>query len=82
MPGGGAGMRDGFLFDDAHGTGADISGDDALLVIGHIDHVGAILAGAEDPIHFVGGRVVASDGFGGLGGEPRLPTDERPLSST
>src|ERR1017187_4128354 len=64
------------LFDDAHRAGANIGGDDALQVRPDVDHVSAVLAGAENPIDLLSGRIIAADGFGGFRGEPRLAAGE------
>ncbi len=39
-------------------------------VRGNINHVGAVLSGAKDPIDFLRGGIVAGDGLGGFSGEP------------
>jgi hypothetical protein len=67
---------EGLEVDDADGGGAYVGGDDLLLVRGDVDHVGAVLTGAEDPVNLLCGGVVAADGFGGFGGEPRLAAGE------
>lgn len=42
-----------------------------------INHVGAVLAGAKNPINFVCGRIVAADGFGSFCSEPELASHKR-----
>src|ERR1700744_2132258 len=71
-----AGHPQGLHFDEADGAGADVGGDDALLVGRYIDHVGAVLAGAQDPVDLVRGGIIAANGFGGLCCEPGLAADE------
>src|SRR5580698_6916603 len=66
----------GYLIDNAHCTRADIGGNDLLLIVRNINHVGAVLAGADNPVDFVGGGIVASNGFGGFGGEPGFTSNE------
>ena len=62
-------LREGFHVDKAYGGGAHVGGDDVLEVGGDVDHVGAVLAGAEDPVDFLVGGVVAADDLGAFGGE-------------
>ncbi len=69
-------MRKLLHLDDADGAGAHIRGDDALLVVRDVDHVGAILAGAENPVDLLRGGVVASNGLGRFGSEPGLAPDK------
>ncbi len=40
------------------------------------DQVGAVLAGAEDPVDLVSDGVVAADDLGSFGGKPDLAVDE------
>jgi hypothetical protein len=47
-----------------------------LDVRADVDHMDAVLAGAEDPIDFVGGGVVAADGLGDFGGEVEFAVGE------
>ncbi len=64
------------LVDEADGGGGDVGGDDVLEVGGDVDHVGAVLAGAEDPVDFGGGGVVAADDLGGFGDAVEFASDE------
>ncbi len=41
-----------------------------------VDHVGAVLAGAHDPVDLAVAGIVAADGFGRFGGEPHLALHE------
>ena len=68
--------------DDAHCSRADIGGDDALSVVGDIDHVGSILTRAEDPIDFAGCGIVTADRLGGLSRKPRLTRYKRKAMGT
>jgi hypothetical protein len=64
------------LLDDAYCAGADVCRDDALEVGCDIDHVGAVLPGAHDPVDFLRCRIVSTDHLRALGGEPGLPGDK------
>src|SRR5208283_3437651 len=64
------------LFDQGDRSGANVGGDDAVEVGKDVNHVGAVLAGAHDPIDFIGCGIVAASDFGTLGGEPEFPADE------
>src|SRR5581483_4006038 len=44
---------------DADGAGGDIGSEDLLHIWGHIDHVGPVLASAQNPIDLAGRRIVA-----------------------
>ena len=65
-----------FEFHDAYSPGAHIRGDDALLVIRNVDHVGAILSGAENPVDLLRGRVVAPYRLGSFCRKPGFPADK------
>ena len=47
-----------------------------VLVGRDVDHVGAILAGAHDPVDLRGGGIVAGDGLGAFSGEIQLAAHE------
>ena len=74
--GGRARHVEGLHVDEAYGAGAYVGGDDVLEVGRDVDHVRAVLAGAEDPVDFLSGGVEAADGLGGFGGEVELAADE------
>lgn len=47
-----------------------------MLVRRDVNHVRPVLAGAHDPIDFLGLGIKAADGFGGFRGEPDFAADE------
>ena len=65
-----------FHINEAYVGGGYVGGDDVLEVGGDVDHVGAVLAGTEDPVDFLGGGVEAADDLGSFGGEVELASDE------
>ncbi len=56
--------------------GVDIRSHDAVEALGDGDHVGAILAGAENPIHALGRGIVTADDFIRLRGEIEFAAGE------
>jgi hypothetical protein len=58
------------MFEDRHGCGVHVGGNDLFGVREDVDHVGTVLSGAHDPVDFAGARVIASDGPGRFGSEP------------
>ena len=61
-----------FAIGQGDGGGLDVGGDNLLAVGSDVDHVDAVLAGAEDQVDLAGGWVVAADGLGDLAGEVGL----------
>ena len=57
------------LVDDGDGIGVDVGGEDAREIAGDVEHVGAILADAENPIDFHSGGIDTADELVGFGGE-------------
>jgi hypothetical protein len=69
------------LLDDADGAGIDVCREDAVEPFGHLDHVRAILPGAQNPIDFLRRGIVATEGFVGLRGEIEFAASEgQPVS--
>ena len=64
------------VFENRDGGGIHIRGHDFLSTGEDVDHVGAVLAGAHDPVNFSTERIVAADGLCGLGGEPDFALGE------
>src|SRR5579864_59884 len=64
------------FFDYGNRARAYVGGDDVLEIVEEVNHVGAILPGAENPIDLLRGGIVAADGFGSLDGEPELAAFE------
>src|ERR1700680_1439612 len=56
-------VRLGNRFDDADGAGINVRGNDLIEAPGNDNHVRAILARAENPIHTLAARIVTSDNF-------------------
>lgn len=74
--GGRWGHVDDSTVEQAHRAGVDVGGDEVFAPGGDVDHVGAVLAGAEDEVDAVGGGVVTANGFRTFGGEPDLAVDK------
>ena len=56
-------------FENTERGRTDVGGDDAAQVFPNRDHMGAILTGAHDPIHFTGGGIVTAEYLVRFGGE-------------
>ena len=50
-------------------SGVDVGGEKFVEVFGADQHVGAVLADAQEPVNFIGGGIVAGDEFVEFGGE-------------
>ena len=68
---------EGLLIDDADRGRGDVCCNDRLAVCGHIDHVRAVLARAEDKVDLLRCRIVPAKGLRRLCREPYFAVHER-----